>query len=184
MDKKPFPERLTSERVVLKKHDLSLAQTMFTYVDRDRERLRVFLPWVDLTRTVEDELVYLRKAQQDWADGMIFDYGIFNAATGVYMGNAGVHTIRWEHDCCELGYWVFGDFERKGFVSEAVTLIERTCYQLGFHRIEIRCNAKNERSASVPRRLGYQLDGVLRGNAVEHGHYRDTLVFGKLNPSQ
>ena len=27
------------------------------------------------------------------------------------MGNLGVHTIAWESRCCELGYWILGDFE-------------------------------------------------------------------------
>lgn len=180
MDKQSFPEQLESERVVIKKHDLSLASTMFRYVDTDRERLRIFLPWVDGTRTVEDEVAYIKMTHDDWDNGRLFDFGMFEKSTGIYMGNVGLHTIQWEHDCCELGYWILGTFEGRGYMSESVALLEKTCFDMGFHRIEIRCSSLNERSASIPKRLGYHLDGVLRGNAVEHGRYRDTLVFGKL----
>ena len=183
MDKKAFPERIESERLALRKHDLALAKTMFRYVDTDRDRLRVFLPWVDPTKTVEDIRGYIQRTQDGRKDGTLIDYGMFDPVSRVYLGNAGVHAIQWNHECCELGYWILGQFEGKGYVSEAVRLLERTCFDLDFHRVEIRCSSHNERSAAIPRRLGYTLDGVLRENAIEFDHYRDTLVFGKLNPS-
>jgi len=96
------------------------------------------------------------------------------------MGNAGVHSISWENHRCELGYWILGSFEGQGYMAEAVATIEATCFKRGFNRIEIRCSSLNERSASVPKRLGYKLDGVLREEKVEAGRYRDTLVFAKI----
>lgn len=183
MDKQAFPECISSDRVVLKKHAPALAETMFRHVDMDRERLRLYLPWVDATKTAEDEVKYIRMTHEGWADGTLFDFGMFERASGKYMGNIGLHAIRWEHACCELGYWILAEFEGKGYVSESVSLQEKTCFGIGFHRLEIRCNSRNERSAAVPRRLGYALDGTLRENVVEHGEYRDTLVFGKLNPA-
>lgn len=181
MEKRAFPEKIESDRVVLRKHDPSLAETMFRYVDMDRERLRVFLPWVDQTKAVEDESKYIQMTHEGWANGTLFDYGMFDRTTGVYLGNAGLHTIQWDHECCELGYWILGRYEGKGYVSEAVLSLEKTCFEMGFHRVEIRCSSRNARSASIPKRLDYALDGILRENAIERGHYRDTLVFGKLN---
>ena len=37
--------------------------------------------------------------------------GFFRKEDAVSMGNLGVHTIAWESRCCELGYWILGDFE-------------------------------------------------------------------------
>ena len=81
---------------------------------------------------------------------------------------------------CELGYWILGDFEGQGYMSEAVRVLEAACFAVGFHRIGIRCSSKNARSAGVPRRSGYTLDGTLRQHALERGERRDTLVFSKL----
>ncbi len=184
MDKQPFPLELASERLILRQHDPSLADIMFRCVDEERERLRVFLPWVDGTRTAEDTRAYIQKTRDGHADGTQVGYGLFDPRTGEYMGNAGMHAIQWEHRCIELGYWILGRFEGKGHMSEAVRLLERACFDLGFHRVEIRCSSANARSAAIPRRLGYTLDGTLRENAIEHGQYRDTLVFGKLSPTQ
>ena len=180
MEKQPFPDSLDGPRVALKKHSPDEAERMFRYVDRDRERLRRFLPWVDATTSVADEATYIQGALAKWDACAMFDYGLFRKSDDLYLGNIGVHSIAWSHERCELGYWILGDFEGQGLVSEAVGLVERAAFALGFHRIEIRCSSANQRSANIPRRSGYRLDGVLREDAVDNGRYRDTLVFSKL----
>ncbi len=180
MKRTKFPELIVSPRLELRKHAQDLAGTMFRYVDKDRDRLRVFLPWVDATKSVEDEADYIKLTHASWEKGTFFDYGLFERVTGTYMGNIGVHNIAWAHDRCELGYWILGEFEGKGFISEAVEALEKVCFGLGFHRLEIRCSSGNLRSAAVPRRLGYSLDGTLKEDTIEQGSYRDTMVFGKL----
>ncbi|HNW45336.1 MAG TPA: GNAT family protein [Elusimicrobiales bacterium] len=181
MKQKTFPELIVSPRLELRKHGAELAETMYRYVDQDRARLRVFLPWVDKTLSEEDEAAYIKITHATWEKGTFFDYGIFERETGTYMGNAGVHNIAWHHDRCEFGYWILGRFEGKGFVSEAVSALEKVCAGLGFHRLEIRCDSGNPRSAAVPRRLGYSLDGTLKEDTLAHGRYTDTMVFAKLN---
>lgn len=180
MEKTHLPDQIESERILLKRHSPDLAAQMFQYVDQDRKRLREFLPWVDFTRSVEDEASYIRMTQERWQNHSLFDYGIFRKSDSLYMGNCGVHSIAWQHDRCELGYWILGAFEGQGYVSEAVRALENVLFQVGFNRIEIRCASTNLRSARVPRVNGYRLEGVLRQDAVENGGYRDTYVFGKL----
>lgn len=180
MERKTFPELIASPRLELRKHKLELAETMFNYVDQDRTRLRIFLPWVDAVNSVEVEANYIRMTHAGWEKGTLFDYGLFERETGTYMGNVGVHNIAWAHDRCEFGYWILGKFEGKGFTSEAVEALEKVCFGLGFHRLEIRCSSHNPASAAIPRKLGYALDGTLKEDTIEQGAYRDTLVFGKL----
>jgi len=174
------PEILESERIVLKKHELSLAPLMFEFVDRDRERLRRFLPWVDTTTKVEDEVKYIQFALESWDQFTLFDYGIFRRGDDQYMGNIGFHSISWENERTEVGYWILGEFEGRGYMSEAVSALEKVGFEMGFHRIEIRCSAKNLRSAKVPERCGYTLEARLREDAIVSGDRRDTLIFAKV----
>ena len=150
MKKFKFKEKLDGERIYLKKHDVTLAQTMFDYVDKDRERLSRFLAWVDFTKTVQDEINYIKHTHECWDNGNLFDYGIYRKDDDEYLGNCGVHTIRWDHDCCELGYWILGDFEGQGFMSESVRILERYLFSEGFNRVQIRCSDLNGRSENVP----------------------------------
>jgi ribosomal-protein-serine acetyltransferase len=187
LEKQHFPETILADRVTLKRHEVTLAEKMFQYVDQDRKRLREFLPWVDLTRTINDELSYIQMTHEKWANHELYDYGIFRNSDGLYLGNVGVHNFSWAHRRCEIGYWILGSFEGQGFMSDAVTALEKSIFGIGFQRIEIRCSSANLRSARVPRRCGYRLEGVFADQAIESGRFRDTFVFAKLRehrPSQ
>jgi ribosomal-protein-serine acetyltransferase len=180
MEKRHLPEKIEAGRIYLKKHSLDLAEMMFNYVDEDRERLGQFLPWVDLTKTIDDERGYVQLTLEKWERFELFDYGIFRLSDGVYMGNVGVHSLAWNHDRCELGYWILGKFEGKGYMSEAVLALESVCFDSGFHRVEIRCDANNKRSASIPQRNAYLFEARLNQDTIINSKVRDTLIFAKL----
>ena len=180
MEKKKFPQQISTERLELRQHSEDQAPTMFSYIDLDRDRLRQFLPWVDFTKAVDDSLSYIKMTLEKWDKFELFDYGIYRKSDGLYLGNVGVHTISWPHQRCELGYWILGLFEGQGYMSEAVLGLHQAAFEIGFNRVEIRCSSLNLKSASIPKRLGYLLDGTLRQDAIELDKFRDTLVFSKL----
>lgn len=184
MQKHHLPERIAAERCELRRHTPDLADLMFRYVDQDRKRLREFLPWVDSTCSVADELAYIEMTERLWQEYKMFDYGLFRREDDRYLGNVGVHTIIWEHARCELGYWILQDFEGMGYVSEAVRALECAVFELGFNRIEIRCSSRNLRSSRVPERNRYLLEGVLRQHMFEQDAFRDTHVYAKLRQEQ
>ncbi len=181
MGKKYFPEKISGNRIYLKKRTVSDAQILFDLIEGDRKRLKSFLPWVNYILSKEDELKHINETANLWTDCMDFTFGIYLNHTNQIIGCINVHTIRWEHERCELGYWISGEHEGNGFVSESVTLLENKCFELGFHRIEIRCSSENNKSANIPRRLNYSLDGTLIEDSIENGKFRNTLVFGKIN---
>lgn len=51
---------------------------------------------------------------------------------------------------------------------------------LRLHRIELRCVASNIASAAVAHRLGFVLEGRLRGCELIDGEFHDDLVFSRL----
>lgn len=180
MEKKHLAEFLESDRIYIKKHEISLAQTMFDYTQQDRQRLGRFLPWVEFINKVEDEENYIRSTHEKWDNFTCFDYGIFLKEGDTYLGNIGIHSIRWQHNCAELGYWILGKFEGQGLMSQAVKVLEKHLFEIGFHRVQIRCSDINERSARVPERCGYVYEGTAREDAIEKGKYRNTKMFSKL----
>ena len=180
MERRQLPEALTSTSLRLQRHTLAEAPLMFSYVQRDRDRLRRFLPWVDETKTVADERAFIELSRERWRAAESFDFSIYRQSDSTYIGNVGVHTVAWAHSRCELGYWILGEYEGQGYMCEAVACLESACFAIGFNRVEIRCSSANARSANIPKRLGYHLDGILREDMVEDGEYHDTLIFAKL----
>jgi ribosomal-protein-serine acetyltransferase len=51
---------------------------------------------------------------------------------------------------------------------------------LKLNRVVIECASKNVRSRGVPDRLGFSLEGVLRGVEWLHDHYADHAIYGLL----
>jgi ribosomal-protein-serine acetyltransferase len=181
MEKRHLPERIESTRIYLKKHSTDLAETMFQYVDEDRERLARFLPWAKLKKKVEDEVDYIKRSNDKWDHHEVYDYGIFSNDENTYMGNVGVHSISWANDRCEIGYWILGKFEGQGYVSEAVAALTNAAYEIGFNRAGIHCDPENIRSANIPKSLSFRFEARLTQNSKDqYGNYRDTLVFARL----
>jgi ribosomal-protein-alanine N-acetyltransferase len=72
----------------------------------------------------------------------------------------------------------------KGFITEAVNAVTRYAFQvLGARRVEIRCDSENTKSANVPHRLGYELEGKFRNDNLKchNKGTRDTLVFSRVD---
>jgi RimJ/RimL family protein N-acetyltransferase len=80
----------------------------------------------------------------------------------------------------EIGYWIRNQGEGRGFVTEATALIAAFAFDsLHAQRVLIRCDARNLRSAAVPRRLGFVHEATLRNECRRSdGTLRDTFEFG------
>jgi len=180
MEVKQLNDHLNNEKITLRKVSIEMAASIFNYIDEDRERLDRFLPWVQYIKTLEDEKKFIKSSDSDWEQGLEFNYCIFDNTDSTYVGNIGVHSISWKDDRAELGYWVLGKYEGKGYISEAVKTLELHLFTMGFNRVEIRCSDLNEKSARVPIRCGYTFEGISRKDVIEKGQYRDTKNFSKL----
>ncbi|MBN2657392.1 MAG: GNAT family N-acetyltransferase [Spirochaetales bacterium] len=97
------------------------------------------------------------------------------------MGNVGAFDFNWNNETCEIGYWILGQFEGKGYMSEAVAVLEKALFETGFHRIIIRCDEENILSGNIPRRLGYTREGTMRDCYKIEVRYVSHEVHSKLS---
>ncbi|PLT45778.1 GNAT family N-acetyltransferase [Paenibacillus sp. FSL W8-1187] len=155
-------------------------------VKESLERLKVWMPWAQQAPTSEESELDARRADIAYRQREDMRLLLLDRASGRLIGCSGLHRIDWKARCFELGYWVRTGEEGKGYVTEAVHAITAfAAGRLGAHRIEIRCDARNERSAAVARRCGFTLEGVLRGNDLSpDGSRRDTMVFAKVRGAE
>ena len=82
----------------------------------------------------------------------------------------------------EIGYWCRKRFQRQGYITESTEAITKFAFEvLGAKRVEIRVDPNNVRSRRIPERLGFELEGTLRNDALStSGELRNTLVFAKI----
>ena len=162
-------------RLVEERH----AEEMFAVVDRERQHLRAWLPWVDATRSPDDSLAFIRASLEQFANNKGFAAGIWKGP--LFAGTVGTHPIDWMNRKVELGYWLAREFEGRGIVTEACRAVTaHLLNELDLHRVEIRCAVPNVKSAAVPKRLGFTHEATLREANCVNGVYYDLMVFAML----
>ncbi len=178
----PLFEELRGESVVVRPYRESDAQALFEAIAESRDHLRPWLPFADEHQTVDESRHWIIQQLANWIlrDDLVLS--IWEQATGRYLGGTGLHPHDWEIGYFEIGYWIRVSAEGHGYITESVRLLTDYAFDnLKANRIEIRCDELNVRSASIPKRLGYVLEGRLRNDvATTDGRLRTTLVFSLI----
>ncbi|QTP57961.1 GNAT family N-acetyltransferase [Billgrantia antri] len=109
-------------------------------------------------------------------------YAIVEADSGRALGLASYLNIVPEHGSIEVGHIHFTPaLRRKPAATEAMLLLMRHAFALGYRRYEWKCNALNAPSRRAAERLGFRFEGIFRQHRVEGGHNRDTAWFSLLD---
>lgn len=102
---------------------------------------------------------------------------------GRRVGMISIMRITPEHGVAELGHiWYGRAAQRTPANTEAVFLLLRHLFDdLGYRRVEWKCDAENARSRAAALRLGFQFEGLFRQHMIVKGRNRDTAWFAMLN---
>jgi ribosomal-protein-serine acetyltransferase len=172
-------QRQIQEGVYVKLLEERHADEVFAVVDRERAYLREWLPWVDLTTEVEFTLNFIRTSLDQFASNDGFSAGIWSGSE--FIGGIGTHKMDWLNRRVEIGYWIAQGFQGRGIVTDACrAVIDHAFNEWKLNRVEIHCAAGNEKSCAIPKRLGFQWEGMLREAQLLNGKYQDIHVYGML----
>jgi ribosomal-protein-serine acetyltransferase len=156
-----------------------LAEALYTLVDRNRDYLREWLPWLDDTteqRHVED---FIKSMVAQMADGR--GLACLVVFRGNIVGVVSYNTIVSSTRTGYIGYWLDQDHNGKGIMTKSVEkLIEIGFDELGLRKVEIRCAVGNTKSRAIPERLGLKEEAVIRNAENLYGRYVDHAVYGVM----
>jgi len=178
----PLFEELHGERVVVRPYRESDAQALFEAVVESRDHIRPWLPFADEHQTVDESRNWILQQMASWILRDDLMLGIWEQASDRYLGGTGLHPHDWVIGYFEIGYWIRVSAEGHGYIAESVRLLTDYAFDyLKANRLEIRCDELNARSAAIPKRLGYVLEGRLRNDlATTDGRLRTTLIFSLI----
>jgi ribosomal-protein-serine acetyltransferase len=176
----PLFDELIGERVIVRPHRLDDFGALWDAIQQSRDELRPWLPFAD--QSEEQLRDWLARVVAKWITREIMGMGIIERASGQLIGNIGLMVRGWNIGSFEIGYWLRTSAAGHGYMSEAVRLVTDFAFDhLDANRVMIRCDAENARSAAVPQRLGFALEGRMRRDfAAPNGAIRDTLVFSMI----
>ncbi len=87
-----------------------------------------------------------------------------------------------EHLKVELGsIWYSPIAQRTKANLEATYLMLKHAFDLGYRRLEWKCNALNERSGQAALKMGFKFEGIQEAHFIVKGYNRDTAWFRILD---
>lgn len=181
-----IPERLEGERTVLLAPRAGLGAELAVVITQSLSHLRPWMIWAQEAPTAESTETVVRRMQADFIARRDLTFQLYarraDGSAGRLLGGTGLHRMDWTVRRFEIGYWIRPDAAGQGHVSEAVGLLTALAFdRLAARRLEIRCDARNARSRAVAERCGFELEGVLRRDALGvDGTPRDTAVYARI----
>lgn len=119
------------------------------------------------------------------AGGEAVAFAIVDAARGEAVGGTVLFDYSEANKRVEIGYtWLARSAWRTAINTEAKFLLLRHAFEtLGLNRVQLKTDARNERSQAAIARLGAVREGVWRAHMIlPDGWVRDSVVFSIIAP--
>jgi RimJ/RimL family protein N-acetyltransferase len=175
------PKQIVTERLVLRAINPADAPALDKLIRSSFRELKPWMPWARKIPTLKETRQYCRMAGRHFEQRQEFHLLIVRRSDGEVLGSTGLVRGDWSVPKFEVGYWLATHHTGQGYVTEAVeALVKFAQRRLKVRRLEIRTDARNQRSAQVAKRVGFELEGRLKKDARDNrNRLRDTLVFAR-----
>jgi len=126
-------------------------------------------------------------AYRDWMESKCLGddprfWAIVDLRTGEAVGLAAYLRIDRSNGAIEVGHLAFSPrLQRTSAATEAMFLMMRHAFDLGYRRYEWKCDALNQGSRTAAERLGFVYEGTFRQAVVRKGHNRDTAWYSVVD---
>lgn len=182
MKPQPSPQRFEGRFITLTPLDIaSDVPDLFaiSHLDESTRKLWRYMPRGPFA-DVEEQAAFLREWQ---ATPNVIAFTVRDTSTKHSLGSISLMSIRAEHGVAELGnIWYAPAAQRTKANTEACYLLLRHCFEdLGYRRMEWKCDARNEPSRNAALRLGFTFEGIFRQHMIIKGENRDTAWFAILD---
>lgn len=147
----PFQIGNDTSTVRLEALNESHSELLWTNIQSDRIHHQRKGGWPTVS-SLEDTRVYIQACNQI-TSGEFF-YGIFDVKNNL-VGSFHVHSIDWDLNQAEIGYWVHHAYQGNGVIHSAIKLIEQSLSSIGFKALYITSPVWNLRSRAVAKKAEY-----------------------------
>jgi [ribosomal protein S5]-alanine N-acetyltransferase len=178
---------LPGKRVTLKILSPEDAPLVQSFMLENRDHLA---PWEPSREESAYELnaiqTRLTKSAADYKAGAAFQFAVIDNFSGSMIGTCNFSNIvRGVFQACHLGYAISHTHQGKGLMSEAVEIGIIYMFEIvKLHRIMANYMPRNERSAKLLEKLGFEREGYAKSYLKIAGVWEDHILTSKINPRQ
>ena len=168
-----------TDHIRLESLKFSMAEEIFLAIDKDRDYLKQWLPFVDLTMEVSDTKKFIQgiNSQKEIRKDEIYSIWFDQE----FAGLIGFKDTDWVNRKTEIGYWLIQKMQGKGIVTSCVRkLVVYSFQKLNLNRIQIKAAVGNSKSSAIPKRLGFQFEGIERAGERHNNKFFDLEVYSLL----
>lgn len=128
--------------------------------------------------------VQLRATQRDFSHGNSCCLTIMDMAETEILGVCNfTNIVRGTFQSCHLGYALAETQQTNGYMAEALdSSINYVFTTLGLHRIMANYLPHNERSGTLLKRLGFEIEGYAKRYLLINGKWEDHVLTSLINP--
>ena len=151
------PERIETDRLVLRRPVRTDAEAIFTRYSADIEVTR-FLSWPRHT-SVDDALIFLGFSDGEWRRWGCGPYLACDRADGRVLGSTG---LAFESpDVAQTGYVFARDAWGRGYATESLRAMIAIGESLRLRRLYAICHVDHHASSRVLEKCGFEHEGIL-----------------------
>jgi RimJ/RimL family protein N-acetyltransferase len=176
-----FPESFETERLLIRAASPDDAEQANAAVIESRAELTPWISWAEKEVDLDAVRESLVRARARFLLREDLRFHLFlRDEPATFVGACGLHRMDWRVPRLEIGYWLRTRFAGHGYATEAVRgMTDFAFRELDAQRLEIWCDARNERSAAVAHRAGFTQEALLRDyDRDTAGELSDALWFG------
>ena len=175
-----LPESIETERLIIRPCMPGDGKDVYNSIQRSKEELKPWMAFAHKDQSLEEVEEGVRESYAKYILREDLRLHIYSKETNEFIGSTGLHSIDWKVRVFEIGYWCDSNHTGKGYITESTTaLIKFAKETLQANRIEIRVDTKNTKSRSIPEKLGFALDGILKNESLsaDGDTLRDMCIY-------
>ena len=172
---------LTDDIISLRPYRLSDTEETYRAIRESLAELSPWLPFAHQDYSSKESRAWIKQRPGEWKRGNTYDFAIFDAKDGAYLGGCGINHINNNDFLANLGYWIRTSRTGNGAAPAAARLLAGWGLKaLGLKRIEIVVAAGNTRSQRVAEKAGARREGILRNRILVRDKTYDGVMFSLI----
>jgi ribosomal-protein-alanine N-acetyltransferase len=174
----PFPQ-LQTQRLILREpvpgdaaelHDLRSDDSVIEYLDRAKPA------------SIDETTEFLNKVIINHTNGDGIMWIISRPDNTAVMGTIGFWRIDKQHFRAEIGYMLFPQYQRQGYMYEALkSVISFGFNTMNVHSVEANCNPENKASRHLLEKCSFVKEAHFKENYYYDGKFLDSVIYSLVS---